>query len=419
MLFKRSICMEHEELLKKLQSPMLVQQKKLEAVRKSMASLADEINWYEHYDFALMKEKRRTIEENNRKLLCEVNVLEKELRKQKEAKFKVKAKIKNLWNPINWFDQEQQFLRKQVAELMNEEQCIESKLYDIREEINLNYSKISEAITNENKYIDFRPDDKRLLLKNLQDDNVKQEAVLKQFERKHQSVLDKIQPLLKAFQDKENELRRCHSDIDSAKRFIQQLSEASNSYERKMIHLECEEKFDEGSPQKVIDIKQRKKDSLQRDIEKLDQRICREIIKLSCEIDSIVIDGNNLCYESSRFVGISPVVALANELAKRFQVVVVFDSGIQGMLKTNEQYIRGVFSKNVSVHIVAPRQPADYTILTYADSFPKSWIISNDRFSDFPDLKIVRENRIFRHEIINGRVLVNSLDIDISYDNRF
>ena len=95
------------------------------------------------------------------------------------------------------------------------------------------------------------------------------------------------------------------------------------------------------------------------------------------------------------------------------------DSGIQGMLKTNEQYIRGVFSKNVSVHIVAPRQPADYTILTYADSFPKSWIISNDRFSDFPDLKIVRENRIFRHEIINGRVLVNSLDIDISYDNRF
>lgn len=412
---RKTHTMKHEELLKKLQSPILMRQRKLESAEKALESLSNDLDWYEHYNLALMKEKRKTIEEDNRKLLYSINVLEKELYKQKEVNLRIRAKTKTLWNPINWFDQEQQLLRKQVKELTIEELHTENKLHGVRAEINLNDSEISKLLTNENKYIDFSPNDKRLLLKNLKEDIEKLKADLNQFERKHQSTLNKIQPLLKVFQNRENELRRCHSDIDSAKRFIQELSDANNSYERKIIHQECERKFAEGNPQKVIDIRQHKKVSLLRDIEKLDQRICREIIKLSCEIDSVIIDGNNLCYESSEFVGLSPVVALANELVKRFQVTVFFDSGIRGLLKTNNQHIRDLFPKGVSVHIVAPGQPADYTILTYADNVPKSWIISNDRFSDFPDLKIVQEKRIFHHEIINGRVLVNSLDIDISY----
>ena len=166
---RKTHTMKHEELLKKLQSPILMRQRKLESAEKALESLSNDLDWYEHYNLALMKEKRKTIEEDNRKLLYSINVLEKELYKQKEVNLRIRAKTKTLWNPINWFDQEQQLLRKQVKELTIEELHTENKLHGVRAEINLNDSEISKLLTNENKYIDFSPNDKRLLLKNLKE----------------------------------------------------------------------------------------------------------------------------------------------------------------------------------------------------------------------------------------------------------
>ena len=107
--------------------------------------------------------------------------------------------------------------------------------------------------------------------------------------------------------------------------------------------------------------------------------------------------------------------ALTYALADNHKVIVVFDSGIRGLLRMNDKQIAYGFPREVKVHVVASKQNADQTVLEMA-SPSDAYVISNDRFRDFTDKAAVIGQRLIRHEILAGKILIHELNLAIAFD---
>nr|WP_239529016.1 hypothetical protein [Paenarthrobacter ilicis] len=209
-------------------------------------------------------------------------------------------------------------------------------------------------------------------------------------------------------------MKELQDERDLAERYGQELGWASNSYERAKVHEKCKSHLGEGSPSKIISKVDRELNIRRRDAAKLERRF-RDIARRgSLDVQALVIDGSNLSYEGSKFLGLFAVRALCTRLASEFEVTVVFDASTRTKLGIpTDEKLRSQLP-GVNVHVVVSGTSADETILDVAQD-PTTFVVSNDRFADFPDKAVVREDRIIRHEIINGRVLVRDLKIDIAY----
>ena len=203
--------------------------------------------------------------------------------------------------------------------------------------------------------------------------------------------------------------------LELAESFDERLSSADNSYERAMVHQECSEAFDgEGRPGRVKQNKQREIQAIRRNLDKLDSRL-RHIGRLASRpMSTLVIDGNNLCYEGREFIGLQPLHALSYALVEGHEVIVVFDASIRKLMRMNDEQVRYGFPREVRVHIVASKQAADLTVLELA-SPPDAYVISNDRFRDFTEKPAVGDQRLIRHEIVAGKVLVHDLNLAVAF----
>ena len=222
-------------------------------------------------------------------------------------------------------------------------------------------------------------------------------------------------PLLEQ-RDLTNRIAGIERDINLAESFDRRLSDASNGYEKAMVHEECSKAFGgEGGPGRVKQKKLRDMQNLLRNLEKVEARL-KQIAQIAGRpISKLVIDGNNLCYEGREFVGLEPLYALTYALADKYRVIVVFDAGICGLLRMNDQQIAYGFPREVIVHVVASKQAADQTVLETA-SDPDAYVISNDRFRDFTDKAAVSGQRLIRHEIVAGKVLIHDLNLTLPFD---
>lgn len=210
-------------------------------------------------------------------------------------------------------------------------------------------------------------------------------------------------------------IKDAERDLVQAQAYERDLDRASNSYERAMAHKACERRFGDGSPSKVSSRINRELTSERRGVEKLERRLRELGRRASQDVRSLVIDGSNLCYEGGEFIGLWALRTLCTQLVDRFDVTVVFDSGIKAKLGVpDEGRLRSQLS-GFNVHLAASRTGADETILDVAQE-PTTYVISNDRFVDFPEKSAVREGRLIRHEILNGRILVADLSVDASFD---
>jgi hypothetical protein len=194
------------------------------------------------------------------------------------------------------------------------------------------------------------------------------------------------------------------------------MSRAANGYERAKIHELSKQSLGDPSPRKVKAAKERELDGIDRNIKKLQMRLEAIAEKSSRVIRRLVIDGNNLCYLHSprKFLGLSALRPLANALVEKYEVMVVFDASIREQLRKNDRQIAECFSNRVRVHIVATDQKADESLLKIA-SETDDWVVSGDRFGDYPEMPAVKNKRLIRHEILEGKVLLNDLGIAITY----
>jgi hypothetical protein len=222
-------------------------------------------------------------------------------------------------------------------------------------------------------------------------------------------------PLLEQ-RDLANRLASLEREVKLAESFDQRLSSAGNSYEKAMVHEECSKAFGgEARPGRVKQNKQRDLQALRRNLEKVEARLKQVAQLASRPISTLVIDGNNLCYEGREFIGLEPLYALAYALAGNYRVIVVFDASIRGLLRMNDRQIAYGFPREVIVHVVASKQAADQTVLESA-SASDAYVISNDRFRDFTDKAAVSGQRLIRHEIVAGKVLIHDLNLALPFE---
>lgn len=205
------------------------------------------------------------------------------------------------------------------------------------------------------------------------------------------------------------------TEIRRAEQIDRNLSNASNSYERALLHKECNELFDNGKPLTVIINREKEILSIKRNITKLEKRIDNEMERSLRKINHLIIDGNNMCYERNNFISFKAISALLADLPKKMKKTIIFDSSIRKLMKTNDQDISNYFKGAAETYIVPTKTSADEYILKLSEKEMNTYIVSNDRYSDFHDYKSVKNGKIIRFMVTNGNIIINDLSISASF----
>lgn len=323
---------------------------------------------------------------------------------------------KSLFNPFNWFDEDQKNIRKKLNGLKTElsaKQVHKKRTLQSLSETEKSINKIGTDIAKHEEFDrqkvnnDVSRLDQEILLLN---------AEIKRISNSKNNVDTALRPVIEQIIRYESSISGAKGKINNAQSLERKLDSADNSYERAMIHEKCEKTFGDGSPKKIIREQERTIRKHERDLEKAKKRAIQIGKKASREIKRIVIDGNNMCYEGNEFVGLLPLIESTSELQKQYKVTVVFDSAIRSQVKANDRVIRAKFNNNIKVHIVATKQLADETILEIASGDDLYYILSNDRFGEYAEKEVLRNNRVIRHEIVDKKVIIHDLNINVGYD---
>lgn len=315
------------------------------------------------------------------------------------------------WDPRNWFSS----ARREKVKVLEAKEARLSGLKLRQDELQRQINAKNGCIrTQESELERYRNFDKlceesalralEFKLESLKADFSAARSLKDKFDEKNKALLAELLAL---------EERRAilQADISEAESFEQRLSAAANPHERWNIHEECKARFNDGSPKQVIRSKSGELEPVDRTIKKLDKRLRELAQHASRNIETIVIDGNNLCHAQGVFIGLRALIPVAQDLAKRYRVQVVFDPSIRGLLKMHDRDIARALGDNLKVHIVAKGDEADETILDVAA--PENYcVLSNDIFRDFPDKPAVSQQRVVRHKILDGRILIHELDVN-------
>lgn len=324
--------------------------------------------------------------------------------------------IGTMFNPFNWFDAEQTKLRQERS---NRNDLIRHKNKSI-ETLNKKLRKLKDQRTSLEadlkRYDSFNRDAVIHLLESLSESlDCLQDRLA--FNARRKASFDKVAgPIESEIARLQRELAAQESVLAAANDFKQRLSYAPSKRDRALIHEDCESTLGDGSPDRIIGKTQGSVRRLQQDLDKYRSRLDRILRTCSRPIDHLVIDGNNLCYESgtNRPVGLSAIFAVLPELASISQVTIVFDNSINHMMRGDFFHFKRQLEDHARVHVVPTRHVADDTVLDLAEN-ESTWVISNDRYAEYREKSAVRAERLIRHEIINGMVFIRELLISSEY----
>lgn len=324
-------------------------------------------------------------------------------------------RIKTLWNPRNWFDETQRRLR-------HDRQALEVRIHSNFMELQSKQTRQAQTRTRlndvSNKIQEYYAFDVEETEDSFNSAVLSREALdsrLSTLSALRDKVDRVLKPTLEQIRCIKEQIRQSEDAIDRAQQFEYDLDAAHNGYERKLIHDECELEFRTGKPGKVISKHKRRLPALRRDLDKLEQRAKDDAQKASRSIDTIVIDGNNMCYENNHFIGLAPLLVLVPELAASYRITLIFDAQITYLLNETKESITQRFQPyNAEVHMVSRGRAADETILDVA-SEETTYVLSNDKFRDFYDKPAVKAKRILHYEIVSGKILIQDLDIRVTF----
>lgn len=286
------------------------------------------------------------------------------------------------------------------------------------------------ALTAElDKHRTFRPEDATAAIARLDGRCRTLEPRLEEVRVLERAIDEQLRAPLAELQQLVDDRATLQEDIEDAQAFEDALNAARDKRESAEIHRACAARFDgKSSPRAVLHDRTRKLDRAERDIAARRERLDRDVAKqrgrldpiargATLAIDALVIDGNNLCYEDGAFIGLAALRPAARALSERFRLTIVFDAGIRRQLSMQDDDIQARFGTAARVHVVASRVAADETVLDTAEP-PGIYVISNDRFAEFPDKAAVSARRLIRHEILNGQILIHDLSVRLPLEGR-
>ncbi|MFV0477008.1 MAG: hypothetical protein ACK5ME_04130 [Parahaliea sp.] len=374
-----------------------------------------DINWYEN---TTLNEHQNTCKDLQSDIEAEALVcknLEIESGQTQIKITRLSKCVNSLWNPKNWFDPEQRSLREEIVTQRQSHDHIKNRHTESLIQIKAIEHQI-EAKTDEiSRYKNFDCDTVHSKCRDIEKQLSEQKKRTAVLAKKKLQVDTALEPIISQIREIEQKKSNAASAREKAQKLDDNLSYAGNSYERAMAHQTCERLFGTSSPQRAISKKEAEIRRFDRDLEKLYKRAKITIEKAARNIKKLILDGNNLCYEDSTFLGLDTLKVLVPALVKAYDVTVIFDASIRRALSGSDSDIRDMIGSSVKIHVVASGIKADETILDLAGTDSTAFIISNDRFAEFGEKMAVQQKRIIRHEIVSGRIIIHDLGISEVY----
>lgn len=389
----------------------------LTRLQQNEEQIAGELHWYNSLNPQTLEVEQQKHKAKAEQLQREIQTLDQGIQEIRSQLGKIAPKIVTKLNLFKWLTKEQASLRHLKAELsdgMNQKMSQQqSKLSDLE----ATRTRIRSVAKELEQHRTFPLSDKQAELSRLTQSIADNTADLTLLTERNLRIYDAIAPLLEKMKKIELEQSDLQSRLELAKDFDWRLSETTDDdrYERKMIHRECECQLEESRPQKIIEESSKKINQLQGKHDKIRRRVEEVIEKSVRRIDKVVIDGNNLCYEDKHFIGLVAIEAILPLLSRKYEVVIVFDPEIRSLLNTDDSGLQKRLTNFAKVHVVASGRKADETVLDLASTNEFIYVLSNDKFDDFNDKSAVKEGRLIKHEIVDGHIFVQDLELREAY----
>ncbi len=372
--------------------------------------------WYKEFDPNVTATIVGTGKRSTAKFNVELEQLKPSIARLKSEARRLKDRSSLGWNPRFWFSTERATIKANLSAKNAELGQLQNRLEWLQTQVKLHSDAVTRAEGDLKRYNTHDPLEFEAKIRALNLAIGAMSKRLQEVARQRDELDASLRVPLMELEKLTSKRNGLASDISRAQSLEDEISRAENGYERAQIHERCKQAFGDSSPRKVKGFKERELNGIDRSIKKLKTRLEEMAEKSSRMIRRLIIDGNNLCYSNSpkKFLGLSALRPLANDLAEKYNVLIVFDASIREQLRKGDQQIAECFSSHVRIHIVATGQKADETILNIARE-PEDWVISGDRFTDYPEMPAVKNKRLIRHEILEGHVLVNDLGVDVCY----
>lgn len=381
------------------------------ALHKAMQA----IDWFEGINLDTLLDQLDKLRSDTAGLSGERHYIDAQVLQLEDEIRLVSESIGPLWNPANWFGSQQVVSRARMKELKASHRWmrgrvseVESCLGDFRRR-----EKDKEAEIERYRGFDLgaRTDERSDLERRV----VQQKKRVEETYSRKLHVDAALEPILNQIREIDRKASQLALAMERAQQLEDDLSSAANSYERAMIHQDCEIHFESGSPRTVMYRLEREIRRLDRDREKLQTRAANVAKRATRDVQRLIVDGSNLCHEGDEFIGLDALEVLVPVLAGSYDAVVVFDASITEALSSSAEDVRDALGGSAKIHIVAPGIDADETVLDLAGSDKTTFVVSNDRFAEFREKPAVRDGRLIRHEIVGGRVMIHDLEISEPY----
>lgn len=389
----------------------------LDELRATQAALAADLAWYDDCNLTELTAQLTAEQEAVTTCDARIKVLKAALDDVGKRAKELQPATRMGWNPTYWISSERSAAKSDLAKKVEEIKLLRAKRERVSGERETATQGLSDAEAVMARYTAF---DRASVVRALSEAAAEISSLstliddLRPRADSLDEELDGPRAQFVAIREEVNELAR---DLSRAEGLLQDLNDADNSYARAMVHQECERRFGTGKPSAAISRLQKELAAKERASEKLERRLHDIARRGSLEIHALVIDGSNLCYEGDKLIGLFALREFCALLHDEYDLTVIFDASIRTRLGLPSDDRLRQQLPGVTVHVTASGTSADETILDLAED-PTTFVVSNDRFVDFPEKGAVRNRRIIRHEIVGGRVLVRDLKVDVEFSNR-
>jgi chromosome segregation ATPase len=221
--------------------------------------------WYESFDLKSYRSKLVSL--NSDKSTCEekIELNRKNIIINKNNIKLFESKLKSRLNPVNWFDSNQKKIRNEISKREVRISKLNSDIGELSKKLKSIGNNQSATQTNISSYKNFNILNIRTETIEISKELKKLEADLVIVEEKKTSVDLKLMPIINELDKVGIKIQQSSKRLGLAEGFDTDLNNAYNSYDKAMIHEECEESLGESSPFAIIKQEKKKLKRLERD----------------------------------------------------------------------------------------------------------------------------------------------------------
>ncbi len=389
----------------------------IDNIRSQLNELTSKLNWYDAFSPRDAKARVHTLRDRDAQDAERLSGLSANLNRLKGACGEVEGQLMMRLDPRGWFNVEQRALRQKATSLRLEVKDAEGAVDALRAQHTSGRKAISQAQAELQQHTSTPITELRQSRADLSDHLASALSRREVLEAERGTFDIEVRPLVEQLSARELELRTARRNADLARKLDVELNAAPNGFERKKVHERSEEAFGTGQPKAALRQNEKIIEQTERTIEKVQRRMRDLHERWIRVVDLLIIDGSNFCFASgSDFVGLSALKAALPLLAAKCNIIVVFDASIRRKLAAGDTAIRTELASGAEVIVMPTKTAADETIISRVNGFPRRFILSNDRYSEFQDHEAVAAGRMLRHVISSDRVQILDLRIDVPYE---